>query len=178
MICRGRKDLRRRYRRLTHERHAHRDDTPEPVRTHQRGLPGNRRTPVIADDDSLFRTKRIDERHHVGHEIDDRIGAGLIRAFRSAITAHVGRHGMNARPCKCGDLMTPCMRCLGKPVAQQYQRPLARFGNVHPQGCCFDHALLHRCLLDNKPVALGKIASGRHRIFNSVSFYVTENGSQ
>lgn len=73
----------------------------------------------------------MDEADDVADQMELGIGADVPRGVRSPVAALVGRHGRVATLGKCWKLMPPGVLGLGEAVAEDHQRTLAGFGNVH-----------------------------------------------
>ena len=111
-------------------RHAHRDDRGKEIRPHQRRMPGNRRTPVVADDQRARLAERGHQRDHVADVMQDRVGGGIVRRGGLPEAAHVGRDGAKACVGERGKLMPPRIPELRPAVTHQHQRAVARFGDM------------------------------------------------
>src|SRR6202158_532259 len=111
---------------------ARRGDAParnggETIGAEQRGVPGDRRAPVMTDDDRLLFAKRGDQRDHVADGIEDAVGTDIGRRSGSAETAHIRRNNMETRSRKRRDLMPPRIRQFRPAMAKQHQRTFALF---------------------------------------------------
>jgi hypothetical protein len=60
---------------------------------------GNRRAPVVADDDCAFRAQRRDQTADVSAHVLDRVGLDCERFVAAAIAAHVRRSNSIAGVC-------------------------------------------------------------------------------
>jgi hypothetical protein len=87
---------------------------------------GNRRTPVVADDDCAFRAKRGDQTADVSAHVLDRVGLDCGRFVAAAIAAHVRRSNSIAGICQRRDLVAPRIPALGKAVDQYNKWALSR----------------------------------------------------
>ncbi|MGY3550692.1 hypothetical protein ACVWZ4_006053 [Bradyrhizobium sp. USDA 4472] len=79
--------------------HAQPCDGREYIRAEQCRVPGDRRAPVMADDDGFGLAERPDQADDVADQIEDRIGCHLGRRRALAVAPHVGGHDM--KPGRC-----------------------------------------------------------------------------
>ena len=54
-------------------------------------MPGDRRAPVVADDDGFGHTQRVEHADHVADKVKQRVLIDLFRLACLAIAAHIGR---------------------------------------------------------------------------------------
>ena len=88
-------------------------------------MPGNRRAPIMADDGGLRFAQRLHEADHVADRVEDAVGGNLGRRAGAAITAHVGRHDMEAGGCECWNLVAPGVGQFGPAVTEHDQGAFA-----------------------------------------------------
>ncbi len=108
------------------KRHAEADHAAEPVRPQKRGVPGDRRAPVVPDDDRPLRPERVDDADHVADEMQDRVFVDLLGAVGTAVAAHVGRDRMVAGLGERVELRPPGTPGFGKAVTEDDERPGTR----------------------------------------------------
>src|ERR1035441_1532248 len=77
-------------------RNAQPDHAPHPVRAQQRGMPGDRRAPVVPGDDHPVRAERVEQGDHVPGQVQDRIEIGPLRRFGPAVPALIRRDRVKA----------------------------------------------------------------------------------
>ena len=70
-------------------------------------MPGDRRTPVVAGDDSGFLSKGVEEADHVTDEMHKRILIDGLRLVGLAVSAHVRGDDVEAFGGERLDLVTP-----------------------------------------------------------------------
>ena len=99
-------------------------------------MPGDRRAPVVADDDGLFFAERRHQRDHVAGIVEDAVGLDLGWRTGPAEAAHVGGNDMEAGFRDAPDLVPPGIGQFGPAMAEHHQRTLALFDNeeVQPVG--------------------------------------------
>ncbi|MNY03297.1 hypothetical protein D3C86_1359090 [compost metagenome] len=125
------------------ERHGQAGHGAEQIRPHQSAVPGDRRTPVVADDHGLILPQRPDQIDHVSDQMQDRMLLHISRFVGPAIAAHVGGDGAIARLGQGLNLRSPTDPQFGKAVQQQDQRAFARFNHLLRQAVGGDAAGLH-----------------------------------
>jgi len=59
--------------------HAQPRNPRENIRPEHRGVPGDRRAPIMADDESLLFAERRDQRDHVARGVEDAVGLDILR---------------------------------------------------------------------------------------------------
>ena len=94
-------------------------------------MPGDRRAPVVPDNQRALLAERRNERDHVADIVEDRVGGDILRRGGAAKAAHVGRN--RAKP-DCGErdhLVAPRIPNLRPAMAQQHHRAMAVFGDIH-----------------------------------------------
>ena len=104
-------------------------------------MPGDRRAPIVADDDRLRRAQRVEHADHVADEMKQRV---LIDGFRLAclaIAAHVGRDGAIAGLGERLQLMAPRIPGFRKAVAEEHDGSASRFGEMDRDPVCLDGAM-------------------------------------
>ena len=74
------------------ERHAQPDHAAEAIRPQQRGVPCDRRAPVVAGDDRGRLAERVEQPDHVADQMEQRVLVDRLRRVGLAVAAHVGRH--------------------------------------------------------------------------------------
>jgi hypothetical protein len=79
----------------------------EHIGTEQGGVPGDRRAPVVADDDSLLFAQRFHQRDHVADIVENAVGTDIGGRAGSAKASHVGCDDMKTRRRDCRDLVAP-----------------------------------------------------------------------
>ena len=99
----------------------------ENIGPEQRGVPGDRRAPIVTDDDGLLFAKRGDQRDHIADVIEYAVSSDFGGCAGSPETAHVRRHDMEACRRNRGDLMPPRIGQFGPAMAKQHQRTFAVF---------------------------------------------------
>ena len=104
-------------------------DPGEDVRTEHGRVPGDRRAPIMADDDGLFLAKRRHEGDHVADGVEDGVGADVTRRAALPIAAHVGRHDMETGVGQGRDLVPPGIGQFGPAVAEQHKWTFALFAH-------------------------------------------------
>ena len=99
-------------------------------------MPGDRRTPVMADNDSLLFAKRRHQRDHVADIVEDGVGADVSRRAGPAEPAHIGGNDMETGFGDRSDLVPPGIGEFGPAMAEQHQRTLSLLDNkeVQPVG--------------------------------------------
>jgi hypothetical protein len=101
----------------------------KPVGPEERGVPRERRAPVVSDDRGPVRAQRRSEADDVADEMEERIVLAAVRAVGLSVAAHVRRDGSIAGFHERLKLIAPGMPGLGKSVAEQHKRPFAGFGD-------------------------------------------------
>ena len=104
-------------------------------------MPGDRRAPVVADDDGLTGAERVKHANHVADEVKQRVLIDLVRLACLAIAAHVGRDGAIARLGERLQLMAPRMPGLRKPVAEEHDGSASGLGEMDGNPVCLDCAM-------------------------------------
>ncbi len=102
--------------------HAHRDHRRDAVRMQQRGVPGDDRAPVMADDDGLLGAIGVDEPDNVASGVMDVVVGDGGRLVRLPIAAHIGRDDLVACSGDGGDLMAPGIPALWPAMNEHHQR--------------------------------------------------------
>src|SRR5208337_5157048 len=100
------------------KRRAKADDSAEPVRPQKRGVPGDRRAPIVPDDDRPLRPERVDDADHVADEMQDRVFLDLLGTVGLAVAAHVRRDRTVAGLGERVELRPPGTPGFGKTVAE------------------------------------------------------------
>ena len=106
-------------------------------------MPGDRRAPVMADDDRSLLTQRIQQPDHVAGQVEHCVLIDRLRCVGLPVATHIGRHRVVAGLRQCAKLMAPGVPRLRKAVAQQDQGSTADLGNVHPDAVGLDRAMRH-----------------------------------
>jgi hypothetical protein len=104
--------------------HAEAGDLGEHVRAEHRRMPGDRRAPIMTDNDRLLLAERRDQRDHVADIVDDAVGVDLRRRSAAAKTAHVGGDDVETRRRDRRDLMPPGIGQFRPAMAEHHQRTL------------------------------------------------------
>jgi hypothetical protein len=99
----------------------------EYVGSEQRGVPGDRRSPVVADDHGLRLAERFDQCDHVADGIENAVGVDIGGSAGPAESPHVRRDDMETGSRDRRDLMPPGIGQFGPAVTEQHQRPFALF---------------------------------------------------
>ena len=107
-------------------------------------MPGDRRAPIVAGDDRLLGSERIEQAHHVADQMKERVLIGRCRLVRLAVAAHVRRDSVEAGGRQSGKLMAPRVPGFGKAVAQNDERPFALLGKMQLNAVRLDGALCDR----------------------------------
>jgi hypothetical protein len=112
------------------ERHRQPRHRREHVRPQEGAVPGDRRAPVVADDDAGLMPQHPHQIDHVADEMQDGVVLRPLRLVGAAIAAHVRRDRVVASVGQGRDLGAPADPKLRKAVNQQDQscRPVARSG--------------------------------------------------
>src|SRR5258706_8522491 len=77
----------------------------EYIGTEQRGVPGDRRPPVMTDDGRPLFPKRGDQRDYISDRIEDAVCTDVGRPAGAAETSHIRRNKMETRVRKLPDLI-------------------------------------------------------------------------
>ena len=85
----------------------------------------------MASDYRLRSTESVQQPHHVTDEVEERVLIDRLRTIGPAVAAHVRGHCPEPGLRKSRKLMAPRVPGLGKPMAEQYERPLALFCHMH-----------------------------------------------
>ena len=93
-------------------------------------MPGDRRAPVVADDDGLRRAERVKHANHVADKVKQRVLIDLVGLACLAIAAHVGCDGAIASLGERLQLMAPRTPGLRKTVAEEHEGPASGLGEV------------------------------------------------
>ena len=88
-------------------RNAEAGDLGENIRAEHRRVPGDRRPPIMADNDGLLFAKRRHQRNHVADIVKEGIGADIGRRAGPAEPAHIGGDDTEAGFRDRRDLMPP-----------------------------------------------------------------------
>ena len=123
------------------ERRAQADDSAEPVRPQKRGVPGDRRAPIVPDDDRPLRPERVDDADHVADEMQDRVFLDLLGTVGLAVAAHVGRDSMVAGLGERVQLRPPGTPGFGKAVTEDYERPGTRLRQMDADSVRLDRPM-------------------------------------
>ena len=115
-------------RRVGHAHGAHRGKEIGPP---QGCMPGDRRAPVVADDDRLGLAERLHQLGHVAHQMQQRVLVDRLGRLGAAVAAHVGRHAAKAGRAHRRELMPPRVPALRPAMAEQHQRTAADLGVAH-----------------------------------------------
>jgi hypothetical protein len=70
-------------------------------------MPGDRRSPIVTDNDRVFFTKCRHQRNHIPDEVEDAVGGDIGRRGGLAIAPHIWGDHMIARIRDRRDLMPP-----------------------------------------------------------------------
>ena len=103
-------------------RDAQRDDGGEALRVQQSAMPGYRRAPVVADDDGLLDAEGVQNADRIGGQVAHGVASTALRRIRAAVSAHVGRDGVEAGGGQRGKLLSPGIPELGEAVQEQDER--------------------------------------------------------
>src|SRR5207237_10777807 len=109
------------------ERHAESSYATQPIGAKQRGVPGDRRTPIMSDHDRTLLAKRIEQSDDVADQVEHRIGLEGGRPIGLPVAALVRSDDVETRVRQGGQLMAPRVPRLRKSVQQYDERTLARF---------------------------------------------------
>ena len=88
-------------------RNAEAGDLGEDIGAEHRRVPGDRRAPVMADNDGLLFAERRHQRDHVADIVEDGVGVDIGRRAGPAEAAHVGGDDMEAGFRDGRDLVPP-----------------------------------------------------------------------
>src|SRR3954452_3154089 len=123
-----------------HDRAAEADAQPsgcgENIRPKHRGMPGDRGTPIVTDDDGLFFPGRCDQCDHVADVVEDAVGADFSGCAGPAETTHIRRHYMKTGCGDCRDLMPPGIGQFRPAVTEQDERTVSLFQNEYFDAIC------------------------------------------
>src|SRR5712671_3272470 len=115
----------------------------EAVGAHQRGMPCDWGAPVMAGDDRLRSSETIEQPYHVTDEMEQRVLINRLGAVGPTIATHVWGHCPEPGLGKSGELMTPRVPGLGKPMAEQDERPFALLCHMHVYSVGVDEAVMN-----------------------------------
>ncbi len=101
-------------------------------------MPGDRRAPVVTDDDRPIGAERVHDPDHVAGQMEERVGVDRLGPVGLAIAAHVGRDGMVAGLGQRLELMAPRIPALRPAMAEEDERPLACLGDVDAKAVRLD----------------------------------------
>src|SRR5262245_18795016 len=87
--------------------HAHARDRPHASRVQKRRMPGDRRAPIVTDDDELLVAKRIRQSDDIIRQLDDVVGFDLRGAVTAAVAALVRRDDLEPGFNQRVNLMSP-----------------------------------------------------------------------
>ena len=104
-------------------------------------MPGDRRAPVVADDDGLRRAQRVEHADHVADKVEQRVLIDCLGLACLAIAAHVGRDRVVAGLGERLQLMAPRIPGFRKPVAQQYDGAGSGLGKMDGDAVRLDSAM-------------------------------------
>ena len=104
-------------------------------------MPGDRRAPVVADDDGLRRAERVEHADHVADEMKQRVLVDVLGLARLAIAAHVGRDGAITGLGKRLQLMAPRIPGFRKAVAEEHDRSASGLSEMDRNPVCLDGAM-------------------------------------
>ena len=107
----------------------------------KRAMPGDRRAPVVADDDGLRRAQRVEHANHVADELKQRVLIDLVGLAGLAIAAHVGRDGAIAGLSQRLQLMAPRIPGFRKTVAEEDEGSASRLSEMDRNPVCLDRAM-------------------------------------
>ena len=88
-------------------RNAEAGDLGEDIRAEHRRVPGDRRAPIMADNDGLLFAERRHQRDHVADIVEEGIGADIGRRAGPAEPAHIGGDDTEAGLCDRRNLVPP-----------------------------------------------------------------------
>jgi hypothetical protein len=125
------------------KRHTEPNHASEAVGAHQRGMPRDWRAPVMAGDYRLRRTETIEQPYHVTDEMEQRVLIDRLGAVGPTVAAHVRSHCPEPGLGKSAKLMTPRVPGLGKPMAEQDERPFALLCHMHVYSVGVDEAVMN-----------------------------------
>ena len=109
-------------------------------------MPGDRRAPIVADNDEPLMTERVRQIDDVVRQIDDVVGFDLGRTIAAAVAALVGRGDLEPGVNKRINLMSPKVPALREAVQENDQGAFAFDYNAQPDAVRFDQskiAILH-----------------------------------
>ncbi len=104
-------------------------------------MPCYRRAPIVAGNDRLLGSQRIQQPDHVADQMQQRVPVDLRRLVGPPVAAQVG---CDRTEPGCGEgrqLMAPRIPNLGKAVAQQDQRAFALLRDMHADAVGIDGAM-------------------------------------
>ncbi len=104
-------------------------------------MPGDRRAPVMADDDRPLGPEGVDDPDHVADQMKERIFLDLLRTVGLSVAAHVRRHRMIAGIGERLQLRPPGIPGFRKPVAEQDERPFARLRQMDADSVRLDRPM-------------------------------------
>jgi len=99
--------------------------------------------PVMAGDDRLRSSETIEQPYHVTDEMEQRVLINRLGAVGPTIATHVWGHCPEPGLGKSGELMTPRVPGLGKPMAEQDERPFALLCHMHVYSVGVDEAVMN-----------------------------------
>ena len=101
-------------------------------------MPGDRRAPVVANNDDLFMTERVRQSDDVIRQIDDVVGFDLRGAVAAAVAALVWRGDLEPGFNKRINLMSPEIPALREAVQEDDQGAFAFDHGAQPDTVRFD----------------------------------------
>ena len=104
-------------------------------------MPGDRRTPVVPDDDGLLLAERGDDADHVADEVEEGVLLDLLRTVGLPVAAHVRRDRPKARVGERLELMAPRVPGFRKAVAHQDERSFSRLGEMDADAVRLDRPM-------------------------------------
>ena len=99
----------------------------------------------MADDHRRQLAERVEQPHHVAHQVQERVLADVVGTVGAAITAHVGRDRVVAGLRQRLELVSPGIPGLGKAVAHHDHRSRSLLGDVHLDAVGLDRAVRRWC---------------------------------
>src|SRR4030095_940370 len=103
---------------------------------------GNRRAPVVPDDDRRLRAQSVEGADHVAHEVEQRVPANLLRSVRRAVAPHVRGYRVKAGGRERGKLVPPRIPGFGKSVTEDDEGARALLGEMHADAVRLDRPML------------------------------------
>ncbi len=123
------------------ERDAQTDHRAKAIGSQQGGMPCHGRAPVVPRDHSLFGAQHVEESHHIADEMQQGVLVDRLRSVGPAVTAHVGRDGVESGCRQRRELVAPRIPALRKAVAQDHERPFPLLGKVEMDAVRLDNAM-------------------------------------